>query len=146
MATYCTDADLVKWRPNILQLGVEDWKEQREEAYAIINRVIEIRWYRQVAEEMGYDWRLTAFTPASVRTGTLTRLECFKTLELAYMHLKKGTPEADGFERLEEQFRLRYSEELDLVLADGIDYDWSGNDTFDDDEIAIFATRRQKRA
>jgi hypothetical protein len=142
MATYCKDADLKKYRPNIMDLGVESWADQREEAYETINRVINKRWYMRVAPEMGYDPTLHQFAPDSVANDNLKRLECFKTLELAYMFLKKDGPEADGFERNESSFRRRYNEELEMLLAVGIDYDWSGDDTVGDDEVYLRAPRR----
>lgn len=143
--TYCTDADLVKYRPNIMQLGVDSWEEQRQEAYSIINRVIKVRWYRAVAEEMGYDWRETDFDPDLVSSGQLDRLECFKTLELAYLKLQKDTKDPDGFARLEESFHARYNSELDFVLSSGIDYDWNSDDAIDTMETAVQGPRRQKR-
>lgn len=146
MATYCTDADLVKYRPNIMQLGVNDWNEQHTEAYALINRIVEVRWYRKVAEEMGYDWRDTQFDPDLVEDGQLTRLECFKVLELAYEFLQKETPEPDGFARLASRFRKRYIEELDMVLSGGITYDWNDDDAIDTMEYAVEGPRRQHRA
>ena len=143
--TYCVDSDLTKYRSNILDLGVSSWEDQRAEAYDMINRVIRTRWYRVVAPEMGYDPNVTLFDPTLIKEDTLTRLEVFKTLELAYMLLMKDSPEADGFERNMKTFRNRYNEELELVLASGIDYDWSGSGTFDDDELYLKAPRRLSR-
>lgn len=144
--TYCTDADLVKYRPNILQLGVESWEEQREEAYKVINRVLETRWFRKVAPEMGFDILLTSFDPDLVKENNLTRLEIFKTLELIYMYLKKDSPEADGFERNEKAFRERYNEELEMVLSIGVEYDWDASGTVEQDERYIYQPRRLVQA
>lgn len=145
MATYSTDADLLKYRSDILSFNVDSWSDQHDEAYSIINRIIQARWYRDAAVKMGYDPNLTLFDPTLIKTGTLTRLEAFKTLELAFMVLKKNAPEEDGFERFEKSFRDRYNEELAIILDVGIDYDWSGSGTFDDDELYIRSPRRQKR-
>lgn len=144
--SYCVDSDLLKYRPNILSLGVDSWEDQREEAYGMINRVLLTRWYRKVAPEMGYDPNVTIFDPTQIKEGSLTRLEAFKTLELAYMILMKDSPEADGFERNMKTFRDKYNEELELVLAQGLDYDWSDSGTFDDDEVYLRAPRRLTRA
>ena len=146
MATYCADSDLVAIRPNILSLGVSDWETVREEAYSFINRSIIARWYREAAKIMGYDPNVTAFNPEQVKNNCLLRLEAYKTLELAYLHLMKGGAEEDGFERQMEIFRVRYNDEFMLLLDIGIDYDWSGNDIVDDDEKYIRAPRRLKRA
>ena len=146
MATYSTDADLLKYRPNILSLGVDDWANQRAEAYSIINRTIVARWYNAAAVAMGYDPTVTYFDPTQVETGFFKRLECYKTLELAYMHLMKDSPEADGFERNMDLFSRKYGEELDLILATGVNYDWNDDDEIDDDETLIPAQRRLYRS
>jgi len=145
MPTYCTDDDMVRYRPNILMLGVDSWEEQREQAYADINRVLQARWYRHAAPEMGYDPGITIFDPTLIREDSLTTLATFKSLEYAYMLLKKDGPDPDGFERFEKSFRNRYNEELEMVLAVGLDYDWSDSGTFDDDEVYIRITRRNVR-
>lgn len=144
--TYCTDEDLVSYRPNILNLGVANWNSQRTVAYEIINRVLEARWYRAAAEEQSVDWRTTLFDPTLVETNLLKRLEVFKALELAYMYLKKDSQDADGFARLENDFRARYNEELDSILSIGISYDWDKSGTITDTEKYIVSSRRQHRS
>ena len=145
MTTYSTDSDLRKYRPNIMEFG-DDWSDQREEAYAIINRLIETRWYRKAAIEMGYDPIVTLFDSTKVKGELLKRAECFKTLELIFMYLKKEVSEEDGYERFEKTFRDRYNEEISLVLAAGIDYDWSGSGVFEDEELKVRVSRRLVRA
>jgi hypothetical protein len=145
MTTYCTDADLVALRPNILGLGVDSWSDEREKAYSTINRIVEARWYKKAAVELGYDPKLTSFDPSLVEEDSLKDLEVYKALELAYLHLMKGSSEEDGFERLAKKFRGFYNEELETVLAVGISYDFSGNGVFDADETLIQAPRRLGR-
>ncbi len=144
--TYCVDTDLVKYRSNIMDLGVVSWENQREEAYEMINRVISARWYRGASKVMGYDYRFTPFDSDLVMNDNLKRLECFKALELAYMILKKDGPKQDGFERAESSFRDRYNEELESVLAAGVDYDWDGDGEQNDDEHTIRVSRRIVRS
>lgn len=145
MVTYCTDDDLLKYRPNIMDLGVDDWSEQRAEAYRLINRVITARWYRTAAPEMGFDPRVTVFDSTKVRADTFKALEAFKTLELAYTTLKKDGHEEDGFERAEKSFRKKYNEELELILAAGIDYDWDDSGTMLETELYLRTPRRLVR-
>lgn len=144
--TYSTDIDLLTYRPNILSLGVDDWESQRSNAYNIINRVLEARWYRAAAEELNVDYLEVTFDPTLIEEGSLTRLECYKALELAYMYLKKDAQQADGFSRLEEEFRQRYNEELNSVLAVGINYDWDSSGAISSDEKYITSPRRLHRA
>jgi hypothetical protein len=143
---YSTDDDLIKIRPNILQLGVSDWEEQSKEAFSIINRSIVSKWYKEVAMEYDVEWRKEVFDPDKVDETQLVRLSCYKILELAYLHLMKDTPEPDGFERQMKLFQGLYATEFNNVLASGINYDWDASDTIEWDEKLMPRQRRLKRA
>jgi len=145
MATYCEDTDLLKYRSNILKLGVDSWEDQRKEAYSIINRLLVARWYNQAAKTQGVDPTLTFFDPTKVEEGFLKRLECFKTLEFAYMILMKDSPEEDGFERNMALFARQFGAEFDSVIGMGLTYDWSGDGNTDTEEVKIRAPRRLLR-
>ncbi len=149
MANYCTEDDLEKIRPNIMQLGVDGWDDQLAEADDIINRAIEARWYRASARAYNLDYRETPFDSTKLLSAAtqLTRLASYKTLELAYMHLQKdkGGPEGDPFERQAGNFRKLYVSELSEVMASGLDYDWSGSGDLDYTEQKRPATRRLAR-
>lgn len=145
--TYCTDQDLLKYRSNILSLGITDWAEQRQEAYTEINRIINVKWYLKTAVIQGLDPALNVFNPLLVMNDSLKRLECFKTLELAFMLLMKDVPEPDGFERNMNLFARKYGEELNLIVtATGIDYDWNADDEITVDETVLVAPRRLYRS
>ena len=143
---YSTDDDLVKIRPNILNLGQASWEEQHVEAFDIINRTLIARWYKDIATEHGVDWWLTEFDPDLVDTDQLTRLSCYKVLEIAYMYLMKDMPESDGFERHEKLFAKKYSQELNDLLGIGINYDWDANDEISSEEKYETTPRRLYRA
>lgn len=142
---YSTDDDLVKIRPNILDYGVGDWEDLHLEAFSIINRSLIARWYKVVAPEHGVDWRITEFSPDQVDTSQLLRLSCYKVLELAYLHLMKDSPEADGFERNMKTFQKMYGQELIDVLGIGINYDWDDDDEIDTEEKYEPSPRRLYR-
>ena len=143
---YSTNDDLIKIRPNILDLGVGNWEEQHVEAFAIINRALISRWYKVVAGEHGVDWWLTEFDPDLVDSSQLLRLSCYKTLELAYTYLMKDGPDPDGFERNAKNFGKKYGQELKEVLGIGITYDWDADDEYDTEEKYEPAPRRNYRA
>lgn len=149
MATtqYSSDADLVEVRPNILQLGVASWDTQAEEAFRLINRTLIAKWYKDVALEREIDdWRTTTFDPEKVDADQVKKLSVYKTLELSYMYLMKDSPNPDGFERQADFFRDRYNEELNIILALGVNYDWDEDDTIQDDEKYEPRIRRLVRA
>jgi hypothetical protein len=147
MADYCVDADLVKIRPNILSLGVADWDDQRAEATSIINRALTSRWYTMACDNAGLDHRETPFNQDLLLNAAtqLTRLGCYKTLELAYLYLITDSPEPDGFERDSKNFGKMYSTELAEVLGGGLDYDWDESGDLAYTEKAIPVMRRLKR-
>jgi len=143
MVTYCTDQDLLKYRPNILSLGVDSWEDQREMAHTDINRIITAKWYRQAAQKMGYDPDLVAFVPESVQDDTLKKLECYRTLEYAYMHLMKESEKEDGFQRNMDLYARLYSTELGTILSIGIKYDWTGDGSIDSSENQLLPAQRR---
>ena len=142
---YSTDDDLVKIRPNVLDLGVSEWEDHHKEAFAIINRALIARWYKSVAGENEVDWRSTEFDPDYVDATQILRLACYKTLELAYIYLTQDSPNPGGFEREAESFAKRYNSELNEVLAIGLNYDWDLDDTVDTEEKYQIPIRRLKR-
>jgi len=145
MAEYCDSDDLVLIRPNILELGVLDWSDQIVEAGKIIDRAIEVKWFRRIAEENNLDWRVTTFDRDNLSSAEnqLTRLGCYKSLELIFMYLMKHRAN-DAFANERKLFADLYKEELHEVLLAGLDYDWEG-DGLDSDEMSIPQVRRLVR-
>ena len=124
MAEYCSDSDLIKIRPRMLELGVTDWTPQ------IVDDV---------------NWRTTLFDRALLKSSDtqLTRVACYKSLELIFMYLMKHRAD-DAFEKEREMFSKLYKEEMREVLLAGLDYDWDDDD-LDSDEIAVPRVRRLMR-
>ena len=123
---YCSSDDLEAIRPNIHDLGVPDWTAIIDEGDTIIDRAIELQWYRPQCREYNLDYRSTIFNSSLFLSAStqLKRLSSFKALELAYLYLMKDAPEPDAFERQMELFKKMYKDELKEVLASGLDYDW----------------------
>lgn len=147
MADYCTDDDMAAVRPKILDLGVSGWDDQIAEATAIINRVLEVRWYRQACREFGLDYREYEFNPDLLLNAAtqLKRLGTYKSLQLAYIHLAKDAPDSDPFERQAKNFEKLYVTELADVLAQGLDYDWDESGALYYTEKRMPSMRRLKR-
>lgn len=145
VTVYSQDADLVKLRPNIMDMGVDDWTFKHEEAFAFINRTLVHRWFKTAAADLGYDYRETTFSPDNVVVSELTQLSCYKTLELVYIYLMNDAPEADGFDRQRKIFRDLYNEELKNILAIGLSYDWDADGNIASSEKYIHYPRRLVR-
>lgn len=143
---YHDHSDLEDIRPDILNYGVSDFTERMEEAEGIINRTLDAQWYRKVAANTGIDWTETPFNSELVlNTGQLTRLACYKSLELIYLFLMKESPEPDAFERQMLMFQKLYKQELSEVLLAGIDYDFDESGDISSDERSQPSVRRLVR-
>jgi len=145
MAEYCSEDDLILIRPGILDLGVLDWSAQIVEMGKILDRAIEVQWYRNVADDNAVDWRTTLFDRELLSNAEeqLTRVACYKTLELIFMFLMKHRAN-DAFATERELFAKLYKEELREVMIAGLDYDWD-DDGLGTDEISVLRVRRLVR-
>lgn len=143
---YCTSDDLAAYRPNIHDLGVPDWTDIIDEGDLILDRVIELKWYRSQCKDQGLDYRNTPFDSALLLTANqLKRVSVYKALELAYLYLMKDAPEPDAFERQMQTFQVLYRDELQDVLASGLDYDWDGSGDLDYTEKLAPRSRRLRK-
>lgn len=144
---FHNDDDLVAIRPNILSYGITDFELQMQEAENIVIRMLDARWYRNVASDNGIDFRSTPLDATLFLNASdqLSRLACYKSLQLIYLHLMKESPEADAFERQSATFKKLYSEEQKEVLDAGLDYDWSDDGTIDAGENIVPRIRRLQR-
>jgi len=146
MAEYCSEDDLVLIRPDVMDLGIKDWSSQIEEAGLVIDRIVEVEWYRRIAEENDIDWRVTPFDRDLLLNADdqLTRLGCYKTLELIFMYLMKHNLE-DVYDKERLLFRGLYAEELEDVMKFGLDYDWDESGAITSDESIVPRVRRLVR-
>lgn len=148
MAAYSEDLDLISIRPDILNLGVEEWSEKHDAAKIIIDRAIDRKWYRSIALDNNVDYRDVPFDSDYLGNSgeQLKTLSCYKTLELIYLNLQKNTPEDDGFERQRKLFKGLYEDEFSDVVDSGLDYDWNRSGDIVLDEQLQTKKRRVRRA
>lgn len=132
---YATDQDLQTLRPNILQLGQDNWSAQHQEAARLIDRALDIGWYRPAAAARGLHHDLNPFDPARLLAADtqLSGLGAAKALQLIYETLSKGHPD-DTYHHLARHYADRYSDELTAVLQAGLAYDWDDSGTLDTTE------------
>jgi len=145
ITAYSNDSDIIEIRANILNLGADNWTSKHQEAFGIINRVLNKRWYEQAAAEFGFDWREIPFDPERIVVDEVKRLSCYKTLELIYLYLMNDSPNPDGFERQVKIFRDLYNEEFQIIIGVGISYDWDADQVSDFEEKYLRVPRRLKR-
>ncbi len=132
---YTINADLFAERPQ-LEDGNISFTPYHIEAADIINRTINTKWYKDNSAQRSMDFRVTPFDPAllSDSGAQVKRLATFQTLKLIYESLITG-PDDENIMQM-DRFIGRYNDELELVMDEGIDYDWNDDGTIQPDEKA----------
>lgn len=151
---YAEDDDLKIYRSNILELGVLAWDDQHDAAALIINRDIDVGWYREACAGRSFNsalypsnrflyYQAIPFDSKKLLNAAmqLKRLGCYKALEIIYGTLAKDAKD-DPFREQSKDFKALYEAELKAVLKAGLDYDWDDSGTIDATESAIDVPRR----
>lgn len=130
--SYSNDSDLTYVQKNIMEQRVENWQSQHDEAKLLIDRDIENKWFKNIANGEVFDPSLMLNANTQ-----LLRLSVYKTLELAYLFLAEDFSSDNPHMLKVKEFAKRYESELMSVLNSGIDYDWDGDGAINDDERSI---------
>lgn len=146
---YSTDTDLVQFMPDIRTHGINDFDNDHLEAKNDIDRIIEVKWFQpRLRQRFGKDIELldgdTDFDP-ELMLNALTQLKkasVYRALSEYILPKLSQFQNADGdaFLRRADFFAEKFTQEMDRVLAVGIDYDWDESGTIDDDEDRVPAT------
>tara|TARA_R100000734_G_scaffold18169_1_gene14855 strand:+ start:681 stop:1133 length:453 start_codon:yes stop_codon:yes gene_type:complete len=134
MSNYTTDADILEYEPNIKDYGIIDFSDYHSKTTADIQRHLRIEWWPRVKRQsVGSNYFNS--TELEMNTSKLTASQ-FKNAAvyhiLSYYILPKltqHTAEPDRFRMMIDFYKARFREEFDLVLQDGVKYDWDGDGT-----------------
>jgi hypothetical protein len=138
MSNYTTDADVLEYEPQIKEYGVIDFSSYHAKTTADIQRHLRIEWWPRVRRQTGLGYFNT--TDLEMTNSKLTASQ-FKTAAvyhvLAYYilpQLTQHTAEPDRFRMMIDFYKARFRDEFDMVLQDGIKYDWDGDGTVEASE------------
>lgn len=144
MSVYTTNADLVKKRSNILELGIFSFDDQHEETERIINRDLSI-WYDAEArlrsrspQAIPFDQQYLLLSDIEIKPAAV-----FLALSLSYDLLSKDLPvEEDGMASQREHYRKEFEREWKNSKILGFTYDWdmSGDATSNENPCVRYRT------
>lgn len=139
MSNYATDSDILEYEPRIKDFGVIDFTADHTKTTADIQRLLNIEWWPRVSRNHGTN-KYFGSSGSEMNTTKLVAAQ-FKRAAvyhtLAYYVLPRLTQhqgEDDRFFQMIAFYKARFREEFDLILADGVEYDFDGDGTVEDSE------------
>ena len=147
-----TDADLIKYQPDILTFGIDEFTDEHAKARDDILRKLRDEWWVRSRNVTNYDISRSLpsleMDDARLTESQFERCAVYRVLsEYALPQLTKWNNEGseDRFQVMMMHYRKKYDEEFNSVLRDGVEYDFNNDDTVSQSEKQPFHTRRLVR-
>jgi len=148
--TLARISDIQEYEPDIIDFGIPDFSAEITKAQNDVFRDLRIRWWPAYSVGL-YD--LSKLNTGQTEpdedlytASQLTRATCYQALGFhIYPKLAKFDVDQDLFERKMEFYRKEYARELDLILRDGVEYDFDSSGTVDAGEREATHYLRLKR-
>lgn len=134
-----TDADVKVYEPNILAYGIQSFTSEHAKTQADIERLLRIDWWPRVRNTK-LSTSIALSTALEMDNSKLTESQFTRAAVfhvLAYYILPKlsqFTSDPDIFMEKMRYYKDRFREEFDLILADGVDYDFDNDGTVEASE------------
>lgn len=144
-----TDADLIKYQPDILTYGIDEFTDEHAKARDDILRRLREEWWVRSRNVTNYD--ISRSLPSlemdndRLTESQFTRCAVYRVLsEYALPMLTKWNAQGneDKFQVMMMHYRKKYDEEFNAILRDGVDYDFDNDGTVEETEKQPFHTRR----
>jgi hypothetical protein len=124
---FSTDTDLQAIVPDILSFGIASFASEHALARADIERDIRFKWYPKL--------RLSSeMNPALLTDSQWTKTASYLVLWKYALPKLTNWVEGDRFQNMIEFYKTRYSEEIESVLQDGVEYDANEDSVITDEE------------
>ena len=144
-----TDADLIKYQPDILTFGIDEFTDEHAKARDDILRRLRDEWWVRSRNVTNYDISRSLpsleMDDSKLTESQFERCAVYRVLsEYALPQLTKWNNEGseDRFQVMMMHYRKRYDEEFNSILRDGVLYDFDGDGTVEQTEKQPFHTRR----
>ena len=124
---FSTDTDLQAIVPDILSFGIASFASEHALAQADIERDIRFKWYPklQLSSEMN---------PALLTDSQWTKTASYLVLWKYALPKLTNWVDGDRFQNMIDFYKTRYSEEIESVLQDGVEYDANDDSVITDEE------------
>jgi len=144
-----TDADLIKYQPDILTFGIDEFTDEHAKARDDILRKLRDEWWVRSRNVTNYDISRSLpsleMDDSKLTESQFERCAVYRVLsEYALPQLTKWNNEGseDRFQVMMMHYRKKFDEEFNSILRDGVLYDFDGDGTVEQTEKQPFHTRR----
>lgn len=139
--TMSTDADIIEYFPDLYDYGIQEFDSFHEKTRQDIFRLLRIQWWPTQALRLRTDITVintnVEMDDTLITESQFTRAAVFHCLAYYILpQLSKFEPDGDRFAEMMEYFKNRFTEEFDLVIKDGVEYDFDEDGTVEDAEKA----------
>jgi len=135
---FSTDSDLTAIQPDILSLGISSFSSEHAKAEADIKRELRNRWWSRTG-------RAGEMVDAQLTDSQWTRANAYLVMwKYALPQLSNWVGD-DRFLSMISFYRDLYGQELEAVLADGVEYDFNDDGTIQDSEKNLYVSGRLNR-
>jgi len=124
---FSSDGDLMDIVPDILSFGIDSFSTDHAKAQADIERKIRADWW----DKRGFSGELK---PQYLTDSQWTRANAYLVLWKYALPQLTNWVDGDRFQGMIDFYKSRFSEEIEAVFKDGVEYDDDNNGTIDDDE------------
>ena len=124
---FSSDADLMDIVPDILSFGIDSFSSDHAKAQADIERKIRADWW----DKRGFSGELK---PAYLTDSQWTRANAYLVLWKYALPQLTNWVDGDRFQGMIDFYKSRFSEELEAVFKDGVEYDADSSGTISDEE------------
>lgn len=146
---FATIADIQEYEPDVLNYGIQNFDDALTKAQADVERYLRINWWptMQIGKYditvIGVNLEMDA---NKLTASQFTRAAVYCALGYyIYPRLSKFEPEMDVFQMKLDYYKKMYTEEVDLVVRDGVEYDLDSSGTISDAEKTSQYFLRLKR-
>ena len=135
---FATISDIQQYEPDVTNYGIQNFDDALVKAQADVERYLRVHWWP--TQQFGrYDITIVGtfveMDATRLTDSQLTRATVYSALGYyIYPRLSKFEPNLDVFQMKMDYYKKMYAEEIQLVIADGVEYDVDNNNVVTDAE------------
>ena len=135
---FATISDIQQYEPDVTNYGIQNFDDALVKAQADVERYLRVHWWP--TQQFGrFDITIVGtnveMDATRLTDNQLTRATVYSALGYyIYPRLSKFEPNLDVFQMKMDYYKKMYAEEIQLVIADGVEYDVDNNNVVTDAE------------